>query len=81
MGEGGGASKINPPNSHPSDPIHKAVMGAQSPWPDLKKNEKIPVKPPDEETVSEKTPQHEINKTALIVGGVGVVALLFMALR
>ena len=77
----GGRSKINPPNSHPSDPIHKAVMGAQSPWPDLKKNEKIPVKPPDEETVSEKTPQHEINKTALIVGGVGVVALLFMALR
>ena len=34
-----------------------------------------------EEIVSEKTPQHEINKTALIVGGVAVAALLFMALR
>ena len=27
------------------------------------------------------TPQHEINKTAVIVGVVGVVALLFMAAR
>ena len=26
----GGPSKINPPNSHPSNPIHKAAMGAQS---------------------------------------------------
>ena len=36
----GGPSKINPPNSHPSNPIHKAAMGAQLPWPDLKKNDK-----------------------------------------
>ena len=62
----GGPSKINPPNSHPSNPIHKA---AQS--------------PPPKETVSEKpptdsTPQHEINKTAVIVGVVGVVALLLL---
>ena len=34
-----------------------------------------------EETFSEKTPQHEMNKTAVIVGVVGVVALLFMAMR
>ena len=27
----GGPSKINPPNSHPSNPIHKAAMAAQSP--------------------------------------------------
>ena len=78
MGEGGGASKINPPNSHPSNPIHKAATAAQSPRPGLKKN---PEKPPVEETVSEETPQHEINKTAVIVGVFGVVALLFMALR
>ena len=31
------------------------------------------------ETVS--TPQHEINKTAVIIGVVGLVALLFMASR
>ena len=73
----GGPSKINPPNSHPSNPIHKAAMAEQSPQPDFENkqdSEKI-------SNVSEKTPQHEINKTALIVGGVAVAALLFMALR
>ena len=76
----GGPSKINPPNSHPSNPIHKAAMAAQSPRPDHEQT--------SEETVSEKTPQldstvpqHEINKTTVIVGVVGVVALLFMAAR
>ena len=29
----GGPSKINPPNSHPSNPIHKAAMAAQKPKP------------------------------------------------
>ena len=76
----GGPSKINPSNSHPSNPIHKAAMAAQSPRPDFEKNYKQ-ASEPIEETVSEKTHQHEINKTALIVGGVGVAALLFMALR
>ena len=32
----GGPSKINPPNSHPSNPIHKAAMAVQSPWPNEK---------------------------------------------
>ena len=73
----GGPSKINPPNSHPPNPMHKAAMAAQSPWPDDKQtSEKETVSAPDQ--VSEKTPQHEINKTAVIVGVVGVVALLFM---
>ena len=35
--DGWGPSKINPPNSHPSNPIHKDAIAAQSPWPDLKK--------------------------------------------
>ena len=66
----GGPSKINPPNSHPSNPIHKAA----SVQPKDKQSSK-------KETVSEKPPQHEINKTAVIVGVVGVVALIFMAMR
>ena len=65
-----GPTKINPPNSHPSNPIHKAAMEPK---------ETVSEKPPDKETVS--TPQHEINKTAVIIGVVGVVALLFMASR
>ena len=31
-----GPSKINPPNSHPSNPIHKAAMAAQNPKPAVK---------------------------------------------
>ena len=78
----GGPSKINPPNSHPSNPIHKAAMAAQS----LRPNDKqTSAKETVSETVSEKppnkTPQHEINKTAVIIGVVGVVALLFIAAR
>ena len=68
----GGPSKINPPNSHPSNPIHKAAMAAQTPQPS--EDDTAP-----KETVS--TPQHEINKTAIIVGVVGVVALLFIFSR
>ena len=68
----GGPSKINPPNSHPSNPIHKADMAAQSPLP--KQKETVSEKPLDKETVS--TPLHEINKTAVIIGVVGIVALL-----
>ena len=67
----GGLSKINPLNSHPSNPVHKAAMAAQNPKPETQTD-----------GVSEtQTPQHEINKTAVIVGVVGVVALVFMAMR
>jgi len=75
----GGPSKINPPNSHPSNPIHKAATAesrksastvTQQPQPTA---QKIEPKAPD------KTPQHEINKTAVTVGVVGLSALLFMA--
>ena len=70
----GGPSKINPPNSHPSNPIHKAAMAAPPP-----KEKYSEEKVSEEKTVS--TPQHEINKTAVVIGVVGVVALLFMASR
>ena len=70
----GGPSKINPPNSHPSNPIHKAAMAAQTPQPKVSEDDTVP-----KETDS--TPQHEINKTAVIVGVVGAVALLFIFSR
>ena len=72
----GGPSKINPPNSHPSNPIHKAAMAAQNPKPETKN-----VAPESQKPETQTTPQHEINKTAVIVGVVGVVALVFMAAR
>ena len=67
----GGPSKINPPNSHPSNPIHKAAMAAAQ----------KPTDEPLETQTDKKPPQHEINKTAVIVGVVGVVAPLFIAMR
>ena len=77
----GGPSKINPPNSHPSNPNHKAAMAAQSPRPDDKQtSEKLTIESKNP-TIEEKTPQHEINKTAVIVGVVSVVALFFLAAR
>ena len=78
----GGPSKINPPNSHPSNPIHKASMAAQNPKPAAQKpTAQKPTDGPLETQTDKKNPQHEINKTAVIVGVVGVVALVFMAMR
>jgi len=81
----GGPSKVNPPNSHPSNPIHKAVMAAQDPKP----AKKVHFNLPSDDTVGQKETEkkldnreinkpdnHEINKTAAIVGAVAVVGLL-----
>ena len=72
----GGPSKINPPNSHPSNPIHKAAMAAQSP-----RSTSAPKETASEKKETVSTPQHEINKTSVIVGVIAGVALLFIALR
>ena len=80
----GGPSKINPPNNHPSNPVYKAAMAAQNPKPADGKPETQTDGALETQTdgVTEtQTPQHEINKTAVIVGVVGVVALVFMATR
>ena len=76
----GGPSKIKPPNSHPSNPIHKAAMAAQSPQ-TISETPQPVLETPQTVSMPQTTPQHEINKTALIVGVVGVVALLFIAVR
>ena len=78
----GGPSKINPPNSHPSNPIHKAAMATQKPKAAELETPQKKTAAADEALETEtKTPQHEINKYAVIVCVVGVVALLFMTMR
>ena len=72
----GGPSKISPPNSHPSNPIHKAAMAAQKPK--LETPQKKTEAADEALETDKKNSQHERNKTAVIVGVVGVVALLFM---
>ena len=57
-------------------------MATQNPKPDKAKTLDLQQTSDEtEKTFSEKTPQHEINKTAVIVGVVAVVALIFIALR
>ena len=68
----GGASKTNTPNCHPSNTVHKAATASS------KQAETKPTQEKPTASLSHKTPQHEINKTAVIVGMIGVAALLFM---
>jgi len=75
----GGLSKINPPNSHPSNPIHKAATAESRKSSSNKTKQAQPTAQKIEPKAPDKTPQHEINKTAVIVGVVGLSALLFMA--
>jgi len=78
----GGPSKVNPPNSHPSNPIHKAAMAAQNPKPAKKVSFNLPPDDKVGDKVNEKkTDNHEINKTAVIVGAVAVVGLIIFAIR
>ena len=75
----GGQTKINPPNSRPSNPIHKE----EDPKPKKRVRFNLPSDEAGEigEELKDKTPQHEINKTAVIIGVVGVAALLILASR
>ena len=79
----GGPSKINPSNSHPSNPIHKAATAAQDPKPPKHVRFNLPSDEVGEieEEIKDKTPQHEINKTTVIIGEVRVATLLIIALR
>ena len=68
----GGPSKINPPNSHPSNPIHKAsetpaAVAVETPL--AKATKPVPQS------------EHEVNKTSLIIGVAATVAILFIFLR
>ena len=69
----GGPSKINPPNSHPSNPINKAATAAQSPKPALKTADGV---------LETQTPTDGVLETQTDrETPVGVVALLFISLR
>ena len=77
----GSPSKINPPNSHPSNPIHKAATAESKKSSSTKTQQTQPTAQKIEPTAPDRTPQHEINKTAVIIGVGGLSALLFMAWR
>ena len=70
----GGPSKVNPPNSHPSNPIHKAATAESA---------KTPATPAGV-TATQKDPKpatpggHDLNKIAFTVGAVGVIGLAWL---
>ena len=70
----GGKSKINLPNSHPSNPIHKKATQPE---------EKTPQKPQPEEQGDTgvwglpHSETHENNKVAVVVTAIGAAALIY----
>jgi len=75
----GSPSKINPPNRHPSNPIHKAATAQSKKTASTETQQAQPTAQKIEPKAPDKTSRHEINKTAVIVGVVGIVAFLFIA--
>ena len=77
----GGPSKVNPPNSHPSNPIHKQATEAQG----IAKPTKPATPTPKPVTVSTPAPKletvdtHHVNKAVVAVGALALVGLLIYA--
>ena len=79
----GGPSKINPPNSHPSNPIHKQATEAQglahpaTPAPPATPATTEPVGLPA--TPPAPVDQHHANKALVVVGALALVGLIVYA--
>ena len=77
----GGPSKVNPPNSHPSNPIHKQATEAQG----IAKPTKPATPTPKPVAVSTPAPKpetvdtHHVNKAVVAVGALALVGLLIYA--
>ena len=80
----GGPSKINPPNSHPSNPIHKQATEAQG---IAKPKPVTPTTPTPKpaQLVTQPAPKpepvdtHHVNKAVVSVGALALVGLLIYA--
>ena len=75
----GGPSKINPPNSHPSNPIHKKATEAQGlarPTQSSAIPPAPPAKPPTPPAPTESVDPHHVNKTLIAVGALALVGVI-----
>ena len=80
----GGPTKINPPNSHPSNPIHSGVSPHTPRVTATQPEEQTPQ--PEDQTpqpagVGGLPPSQENNKAAIAVAAVGVAALIYAFMR
>ena len=79
----GGPSKVNPPNSHPSNPIHKAAKTPGTGTPSTPSVVQTDSKPPNAKGGAtygmvgdtKGVGGHDLNKIALTVGAVVLVGL------
>ena len=77
----GGPSKVNPPNSHPSNPIHKQATEAQG----IAKPKPATPTPKPAQLVTQPEPKpepvdpHHVNKAVVAVGALALVGLLIYA--
>ena len=88
----GGPSKVKPPNSHPSNPIHKKATEAQglavkkkptpvTSSPPTSKTIQTPVTDRSQElkTTTESVDSHHVNKTLVVVGAIACVGFFVYA--
>ena len=81
----GGPSKVNPPNSHPSIPIHKKATEAQglakpSPQPATQPATPAATPPtPKATATTESVDPHHVNKAIVVVGALALVGLIIYA--
>ena len=76
----GGPTKINPPNSHPSNPIHKEAT--QKNGPSTAPEDQTPNEPVTNAVGTGLMGEsHENNKVAIAIGAVGVAALIYAGMR
>ena len=81
----GGPSKVNPPNSHPSNPIHKQATEAQGLAPRPTPSPTTPQPPatspaqPKATAPTEPVDSHHVNKALVAVGALAVVGLIVYA--
>ena len=71
----GGPSKINPPNSHPSNPIHKKATEAQGLAKPTQPTPTPPAKPPTPKA-TEPVDTHHANKARIAVGALALVGVI-----
>ena len=76
---GGGPSKVNPPNSHPSNPIHKQATEAQGLAPPATPLAALVTPPAAPPATAEPVDPHHVNKMLVAVGGMSLVGLIIYA--
>ena len=78
----GGASNVNPPNSHSSNPIHKAADAESAPSdPEYGVEPRVEQPPPAGYGDRGGAPSHDLNKIIVFLGAVAFAGIIFYALR